>query len=240
MSTEVTNWTDELAKYAKVDAEKVTPSNSVISLKAGVITYNGQPAPDNKLRAIVIGSASERAYYTDDYDPDNVASPLCWGLGGDGVDAPSELAEEQQSDACATCPMNMWGSATRGKGKACKERVRVALIPAGLRTGEDVLKAEVAIMRVPVTSVKNWANYVILVAHSKRRPTFAVVTEVSTKPDPKSQFVVKFDYVEDVDVEQVPFLIEKRGMAMDVLMKPFEERQEQAPPPAAKGGKHRA
>jgi hypothetical protein len=241
MSNEVVNWESKLAEYAKQDAERVTPSNSVISFKAGVVTYAGQPAPDNKIRVIVIGSAHERAWYEDSYDPDNIAIPKCWGLAADDVTAPHHSVEDPQAASCAACPMNRWGSADRGKGKACKERVRLALIPANVAVGngDAILKAEVALARIPVTSVKNWSNYVSMVASTKKRPTFAVVTELSAKPDPRFQFQVTFDYVSDVDVQFLPQLDEKRQIAQDVLLKPFEARQEAEPAPAAKGGKHK-
>lgn len=240
MSTEVTKWDEELAKYAKQDAEKVTPSSSVISLKAGVITYNGQKAPGNKLNCIVVGSVSERSYYPDDYDPDNPASPACFGLDTDTVTAPHPMSAEPQSDACATCPMNKWGSAARGKGKACKEKVRLAIIPSKLSDGEAVLKAEIARLTMPVMSVKNWSNYVTLVSHSKKRPTFAVETQIGTQPDPKSQFVVTFEYVDDVPVALTPYLLEKRELATEVLMTPFEPREAGEAKPTAKGSKHKA
>lgn len=239
-SKAVANWDEELAKYAKKDEEKVTPSNGVISLRAGVISYNGQKAPGNKLPCIVVASLSERTYYEGDYDPDNLSTPACYGFGEDGVAGPHPAASKPQSDACATCPQNRWGSALRGKGKACKEKVRLAIIPAGITDGEGVLKAEVAKMTIPVMSVKNWANYVTLVARGHRRPTFGVVTEISTEQDPKSQFVVKFDYVEDVAVDLVPALIEKRELSMEILNRPYEERAEESPKPEAKGSKHKA
>lgn len=241
MSNEVINWEEKLLAEAKADVAKSTPSNSTISFKAGVVTYAGQAAPDNKLQCIVINTGFERAYYEGTYDPDNIATPACFGLSlTEAVTAPHSSVADPKSDACATCPMNAWGSAERGKGKACKERKRLALIPANVLKGdpEAILRAEVALARLPVTSVKNWDNYVQFVAASKRRPSWAVVTEITTKPDARFQFQVMFNYVEDIDPLYLAQLKEKQTMVEDVLIRPFEARAEAAPAPKAKGSKH--
>lgn len=238
-SKEVANWDAELAKYAQQAAETATPSNSVISFKAGAITYQGQTAPTGKINVLAVASAAERTYYEGAYDSNNVTSPDCWGISlGKTVETPN--AQNPVHDNCAECPLNKWGSAKVGKGKACKERKRLALIPADAVKGggEGVLRAEVALAHIPVTSVKNWDNYVLRLATTAKRPPFAVITELSTRPDPKTQFQVQFDYLEDVDPALLPSLLEKIELAKDVVLKPYAPKAALKEEPKAKGSKH--
>ena len=46
------------------------------------------------------------------------------------------------------------------KGKACKERRRLAIIPAAAIKDGEIAKAELAVLSLPVTSLGNWGNYV--------------------------------------------------------------------------------
>jgi hypothetical protein len=39
---------------------------------------------------------------------------------------------QPQSDLCKTCEHNQWGSADKGRGKACQNRRRLTMIPAGV------------------------------------------------------------------------------------------------------------
>lgn len=238
------NWEEQLAAMAQAEAAEHTPSNSNISFRGGIVHYEGQPVPENSLSVVIVGSIDERVYYEGDYDPDNLTNPTCFALTGPGEEAkPHDKAARTQSHQCEGCPMNEWGSGNRGRGKACKEKVRLAMIPADVvadgNDPEKILGAEVAVAKIPVMSVKNWSNYVRFVAQSAKRPTFAVVTTVSAAPDPKSQFKVEFNYSHDVDLTFLPALQEKMAMADDILHKPYDSAPSE-PVPEAKGSKHKA
>lgn len=74
--------------------------------------------------------------------------------------------------ACATCPMNQWGSehqrrGGQGKGRACKEMRRLLLFVDG--------RALPALMSLPPTSIKTWDAYCSAL-HAKRSAYFAVRT----------------------------------------------------------------
>ena len=63
---------------------------------------------------------------------------------------------------------------------------------------ESVAKAEVAALRPPVTSLKNYANYVQTLAASMKRPPIAVISEIAVVPDAKTQFKVNFNMVKPI------------------------------------------
>ena len=89
---------------------------------------------------------------------------------------------------------------------------RLLLIPAdSITTAESVASAEVAALRPPVTSLKNYANYVQTVAATLKRPPLAVITELSVVPDPKTQFKVVFNVVKAIEDPAIIQAIIKRS-----------------------------
>jgi hypothetical protein len=122
----------------------------------------------------------------------------------------------QHDGECKDCPMNEWGSADKGRGKACSNRRRLAIIPAGSynRQGKSnnydlemfddeahYKSAEEAYLKVPVTSGKNFDKYVRELSEEFKRPTFAVFTRIWSEPDPKSQFKLNFEMLDLVPNE---------------------------------------
>jgi hypothetical protein len=233
MSDEATNlpttWEGELAKHAVAAAQAERPMLGFISLKAGVMTYEGQAIPGNKLNCIVVGSIQERTFYEERYDPNNTATPVCFAfhLGIDNVPwIPDNHSPKKQHAECVTCPRNAWGSDLNGrKGKACKEKRKLVVIP---QSGNS---KEMAIISVPVTSVRNWSNYVNGVAASAKRPPWGVVTEISVAPHATKQIEVKFSPVEVLPDDKLQEVFDKIPMAMAVLSQPYEAQPEPAAEP---------
>jgi len=236
--TAVVNWADQMAKYAVAAAKQETPSSGFISLKAGVLSYGGAAVPNNKLDVIILDYALENTFYTGKYDPKNVRCPACFALMHATPDnpeilAPHAMSASPQAETCADCPNMAWGSdPAGGRGKACQERRRLIMIPANsIESADKVLSAEVAIMKLPVTSVKLWATYVNTVATLNRRPTFALITEVGTQPNPKSQFNVTFVAKSALPDNIMEAIMRKRDMCLATLMKPYDPSEEEAAAP---------
>lgn len=122
--------------------------------------------------------------------------------------------------------MFAWGSDPKGgRGKACKSARRLAVIPAGQITSlEAIAKAEMAMLTLPVTSGKNWANYVNAIASQYQRPPWAVVTEVRVEPDMKSQFQVKFDVKGFIGEEYLEAVHSRIEGAQKTLLTPYEDQ----------------
>jgi hypothetical protein len=75
-----------------------------------------------------------RQFYATQYDPDAPPTlPDCWSNLGDVPDA---KAPNAQASSCATCPQNIDGSGTNGKGRACRFQRRVALLLEGDMSGD--------------------------------------------------------------------------------------------------------
>jgi hypothetical protein len=198
-------WANKLAEHAKDESAKETPETQAFSLRAGVLSFNGQPMPDNKMRVVVAASAFENALFISKFDPNNIVSPLCFALAENDEDLkPHDNSFKKQGGEdgmCLGCEHAEWGSdpnSPSGRGKACKSVRRLGLIPEDALF-EGLSKAQVAMLRVPVTSVANWATYVHTLAATAKRPVWSVVTEITVKPDPKKQFTVNFEAVDAIN-----------------------------------------
>lgn len=197
----------EFAAAAKEAAAKERPNVSKISLKGGQLTYMGNVLPDKRIDVVLIGVGYWQKFYEGAFNPNVTVNPTCFavqGGSGEGM-VPHENVDEPISEDCTSCKFNQWKSDLRGgKGKACKEGRRLAIIPAdALVSVEAATKAELAIIDVPPTSIKNYGNFVNSLAASVKRPMWAVITTLEVVPDPKTQFQLKFtpvNTIDDVDV----------------------------------------
>jgi hypothetical protein len=90
----------------------------------------------NELDVIVVDWLMEpsRKFYAAAYDKDAKATlPDCWS--NDGIN-PEAGAKDKQGSSCATCPKNVKGSGSNGKGKACRYERRIAILIAGDPSGD--------------------------------------------------------------------------------------------------------
>jgi hypothetical protein len=231
------DWAAMMAKAAMEQAQTEKPDNNWISFKSGVLQYNDQPAKNNRIQCVIFDAAYENGLYTKPFDPNKVVSPDCWAIARVEEDlAPSNAVPNAVSPECTQCPNNEWGSDPRGgKGKACKNIRRIALVQASdleKGTGADVLFA-----RIPTMSVRNWSKYVNQIANVVRRPSWGVITELSVVPDSKSQFQVQFSFVQNVPDELMDTVMAIKEAAGDSLLVEYTPNpvEEEAAP--AKSGK---
>jgi hypothetical protein len=230
-----------MMEAAKQALSKVRPETKQISFKAGVLAYDGQAAPGNKLQVIVLGFAYENQWFAKAYDPKNIVSPTCWAVGPEesGLYPIQKKVTWMASDSCDTCPKNEWESDPKGgKGKACKNVVRLGLVVLPSKI-EDLADADFLFAKLPVTSRKNWAKYVSQIGNVLKCAPFGVVTEISTVPDMQSQFKVNFKFVSklpDEWLEHVFPMYERMGteiMYDNGIDEEFDEADLEQPPPKA-------
>lgn len=235
----VMNYSEELAKYAKASAETEASValGKFLSVKGAKLSFNGNPIPGNKMNVVVIDSVIEHHYYEENYDVDNPSSPVCFAFGREEKTmAPHDESQAKQADACKGCPQNEFGTARVGKGKACKNIRRLSLITEDALS--DVENAEVAYLKVPVTSVKAWAGYVQQLNSAMSLPPLGVVTEISVVPDDKTQLKVGFKFVEKVGEAALGAILAKRKTGEAALMQPYSAfEKKEAPVRGAKPAK---
>lgn len=205
-----------LAAKAQNVAAAERPSVSKFSTKSGVLAYGGNPLPGNKVDVIVLAAVYRNTWYGTRYDPNNIVNPNCFSMSLSGEDMmPDKIVTDPPSPSCRTCPKAEWKSDPyTGKGKACKETRRLVMIPSTVLMEADpaaaIAAAELAIMDLPVTSSKNYSNFVNGLAAAASVPPYAAVTNVSVVPDAKTQFQVKFTPLSVVPSVEILDAIEKR------------------------------
>jgi hypothetical protein len=255
---DIVNYDEELAKLAGTSAVLTDSGGGgkFFSTRAGVLQYDDVPLPGNQMIVIVAAWCLENVYYEEAFDPDNRTPPTCFAfckdpeLKNEMGPNPEHMADpafSPQSPTCHDCPQNQWGSAAKGRGKACGNRRRLACLPAGTYTpqgrggGFEVelfndpdhfATCEAVYLKVPVMSGKGFDAYVREVADQLRKPLFAVYTRIYLTPDPKSQFKINFELMDEVDSELIPTLMARYRKAYDSIdfpYVPFTEDEDEQP-----------
>lgn len=237
--TAVANWDEQLAQQAAIAAgmEENTASGQFFSLKSGILSFNDSPLPNNEVAVIIVDHVLENVFYEGAYDPEDPVGPTCFAFGRSETNiAPHHNVVEAgqfQCETCADCENNEWGSADKGRGKACRNTRRLALIPAGTindKTGvfehfEDVdhyESAAIAFMKLPVTSVKGFSAFVKQVTSALKRPPHGIFTRIKVVPDASTQFKVIFEALGQVPNDLLGAVMKRHEEAEGVIEFPYE------------------
>lgn len=203
------------------------------SFRGGRISLNGMGL-GNPVPVVILGAINERAYYEGKFVPGSGQTPGCYAYDDSGV--PAAEAPNPVADNCEECPMNQFGTAENGRGKACKEGVKFATIDAGVLQGgaEGVAKANVVQARVSVLNSRKFKAYTNALGNKKLAPA-EVVTHLTCEPDEVAQY--SLSYIADATIEDPELLdaISARFEEVDELLhEPYPPSREQSQP--AKGG----
>lgn len=231
-------WQEQMAAAAKKQAavEQVTGSFKSIGTRSGILSIDDSPVKNNELRCIVLASAFENQRYEGAFDPSAISVPVCFALSLEGEDmAPHENSQSPQCDTCDACELNVMGSADTGRGKGCKNIRRLLLVTEdALESAEAMQEAEARMLKVPVTSVKNWSKYVHKLQEETERPSWGVITLVSIVPDAKTQFKIIFTLEELIEFDQATFDAMQAKIAdleKDIVAPYAVPSEEEAPQP---------
>jgi len=223
-------WQEQMKADAKSMLEAERPSLATMSFKSGVMAVGENPVPGNEITCVIIAAVAENCWYKERYNPDVKSIPACYAIGEGKAEnlVPHDAAKEKQSPDCKSCEKFEWGSDPNGgRGKACKERRRLALIPADGTS-------EMIVASIPPTSLKGWGNFVLEVAATTGRPVYGVIANIKVVPDPKNQFAVKFSIVEPLSEAGLEAAMGKRQMALEHLTQPYPELDEEDTKPQKK------
>jgi hypothetical protein len=247
------------AAEAAAAEEPARMSGVTISTKGGVLSVDGVAMPGNQMAALVIDATNENLYFADKWTEGVTQAPKCYAFGRGKEEMaphPSMAAYpdtfEPQHDTCTGCPMGEFGSSETGKGRACKQTRKLILLLAGVYSPrprsrdfdldlfmeeQHFAEADPAFLRLPVTSVNNWVNYVNQLTKSVHRPPYGVFTRVYVEPHPKNQYEVKFELIQPAPEEFYNVLTARHE---DFVNMPFQGYQPPQQPEAAQAaGKFR-
>jgi hypothetical protein len=214
------NWEEQMKADAAAgrQQEASVGVSRRLGTKGGVLTYQGQPMPGNKLEAVVLYASKENAYYEGEFDPSNPSSPVCFSFATQKEDekamVPHPDSEKKQHDNCKDCPKNKFGSAEKGRGKACKNQRHLILIHAdSLKKKGGVDEAETVTASVPPTSLQGWAAYVKNLDSTTGKPPYAFVTELALQPRQEGGFTMTFAPMKEIDKKLMPDVFAKSRQA---------------------------
>jgi len=117
----------------------VVPTGGVTSWT--VNTINGEESR-KEIFAAIVDNTETRGYWEQSFDEEPNQPPVCFSQ--DCITGISE--SEALGGDCGKCPMDQWGSAAKGNGKACKQRRIFLLI-----TPDSALPV---VLSIPSTSLK--------------------------------------------------------------------------------------
>lgn len=127
---------------------------------------------DGPLDLVIVDFVSRNSFYEGAYDPNNISPPACFAIHPEPKQmVPSDNSPAKQSDDCASCPMNQFNSA--GKGKACKNSRVLAVLPPDADADTPMW-----LLQVSPTALKGFDGYVGSVARTFQTPPIGVITSV--------------------------------------------------------------
>lgn len=199
------------SRLAAPSGDKIKIENKIFKLPSG--------ATATKLDVVIVDFVYYNAYYETGYTKGVISAPVCASLSIEpkGM-VPLNGCSDVQSVGCDGCQNNQFGS--KGAGKACQNRVLVAVLPADADETTPL-----AILDLPPTSIQPFQKYVASVAGALQRPPYGVITHVECDPNETYAKVVfsdpqPFDMENNDDVAAVNLIRSRRQEARQRLLTP--------------------
>ena len=208
----------------QVKAQALSNKANLISFKGGQLIVDGMPIPGGEAEVHVLAAQSERSYYEHAFDPSIPQVPVCYSFDGE---TPHPEATKPQSLGCMTCPQNEWGS--KGRGKACRESARVALVPGNV----PMSTAPLYQASFPITSMGSVKEFLGRCTNSNKL-SGQFLTRLKVVPDPKSFFKASLTPLQTVE-QPMRVLLDRMAQARDQLMTPYPTLEAPAEPEPPKG-----
>jgi hypothetical protein len=264
MTTALVPISQQWADQAQIAVQEEPPSDGLwISTKGGIMSIGDEELPGNQMYVIIIDHYRENTYFEGRYNPEVKMPPKCYAFAR-GADAdemgPHESMKaslaweggyfEPQHDTCQGCPMNEWGTADTGRGKACQNRRRLVLLPAGYATPKKGSRdfdvelftdpahyqtADEALMKLPVTSSKEFSKYVSQLGAQYARPPHGVLTRIYLEPHAGDQFHVKFEMIEEVPDDLAQIIMDRNAACREREFRGYAPPEEGACVPRQPG-----
>jgi hypothetical protein len=175
-STAVVNIQEMLRKQAETNAARVEPGSGK-SIRIGQdksFTLPDGTKTRESLQLVVVDFVSRNEYYEGAYNKDDITPPNCFAIHPEPKQlVPSDNSPDKQCDDCASCPMNQFGSAPTGAGKACKNTRVLAVMPPD--ADDDT---EIWTLKVSPTAIKAFDGFVAGVNRAFQLPPVGVVVTV--------------------------------------------------------------
>lgn len=176
-STAVVSLADEMAKQlASLSKRTAAPTGASIRITQDKKFKMPDGSLATELDVVIVDFNNRNEYYAGAFDMNNISGPVCAAVGNE-VDnlVPDASSPDKQSESCATCPQNVFGSS--GPGKACKNQRVLAVLPVDAKPDTPIMT-----IKVSPTAIVGFDNYVNSVAATHAVPPVGVITTISFNP----------------------------------------------------------
>jgi len=163
----------QLQAQAAAMNERTAPATGISIRTAGKkFSFPDGRKSDGPIEVVVVDFVAKNEFYEGDFDKDNIVPPACFAIGTIPTKlVASDNSPQKQSDDCASCPMNAFGS--KGKGKACSNTRLLAVVEPGV---ED---APMYTLKVSAMGLKSFDGFVQSTSRTFQLPPVGVVVTVA-------------------------------------------------------------
>lgn len=208
------NWQEQMRADAAKGRQQVAKMGTSQRLKTqgGILMYMDTPVPGNSMESVILAAAPENSYYEGDFDPSNTTPPVCYAFGkhdtqidsnGSGL-SPHPDAPKKQAATCGECKWNKFGTAEKGRGKACKNSVHVMLFHGDqLKKPNGVAEAEVVSLSIPPTSGASFKAWSKQMEDLADEPKYGFVTSIGVTPRQQGGHFVGLNVLRKVDKKRL-------------------------------------
>ena len=147
-----------------------------ISTKGSKFTLPDGSTSEGPLNCVIVDYVNNNAWYKEAYvEGGPVTLPDCYSIGRElDTLVPHASIEKPINADCKSCEYNEYGS--RGRGKECSNNVKLAVLPEGFTSDNEVMTIKIA-----PKGLKGWAEYVRTLEQQGVDPV-QVVTSLSFVP----------------------------------------------------------
>lgn len=226
---------EQLANEAAIIASRIgAPSGDKIKVtQSKTFRLPDGTESNGPVHGIIIDFVSANYLFDGPYDPNDIEPPICASVGLEPTSlTPFDKSPKKQSDTCAGCAKNVFGSADRGRGKACQNtRLLYLMAPDATSDTAGML------LKVSPTALRGFDGYVSSIARSFQCPPIGVLTEISM--DQNLEYPsLRFGNPQPITKEQLAEAISRKEVARArLLAEPDFTSAATAAAATTKGGK---
>ena len=164
---------DTLKAQAAANSSRIAaPGGPKIRLDGRKFAFPDGTSTVDPVQVVIVDFINANSYYDRSYVKGTVVPPACFALGDNPkAMVPSDASPDKQCDTCTGCPMNEYGTAATGKGKACKNEVLLAVLPV-----DAAADAPLWIMKVSPTGLKSFYGYIAALSRMTMAPVEMITT----------------------------------------------------------------
>lgn len=164
----------------QLNKQVAAPSGFNIGTKGKQFAFPDGKTSDGPIDAVILDWRNVHQYYPGVYNQNKPEPPKCFAVAKNLDDlAPPEGLTTAVHETCKGCPKDEFGSAPGGgRGKACKNSVKLAIVPA-----DATVDTPVWTINVSATAIRNWTNYTNTLSSTLGVLPIQVVTELKFNPN---------------------------------------------------------